>query len=99
MTSSSFSTNNLRITLTKADDGSAGGSAGGSTVGSTDGCTDGSVGGVSPVVDSIAGDESVLAMVVESMFSVVGPSVSAIVGLVGSSGSRVDLETDVSWMT
>ena len=95
MTSSSFSTNNLRITLTKADDGSAGGS----TFGSTDGCTDGSVGGVSPVVDSIAGDESVLAMVVESMFSVVGPSVSAIVGLVGSSGSRVDLETDVSWMT
>ena len=95
MTSSSFSTNNLRITLTKADDGSAAGS----TVGSTDGCTDGSVGGVSPVVDSIAGDESVLAMVVESMFSVVGPSVSAIVGLVGSSGSRVDLETDVSWMT
>ena len=95
MTSSSFSTNNLRITLTKADDGSAAGS----TVGSTDGCTDGSVGGVSPVVDSIAGDESVLAMVVESMFSVVGPSVSAIVGLVGSSGSSVDPETDVSWMT
>ena len=95
MTSSSFSTNNLRITLTKADDGSVVGS----TVGSTDGCTDGSVGGVSPVVDSIAGDESVLPMVVESMFSVVGPSVSVIVGLVGSSGSRVDLETDVSWMT
>merc|ERR1719264_826093 len=46
MTSSSFSTNNLRITLTKADDGSVGGS--------TDGCTDGSLGGVSPVVDSIA---------------------------------------------
>ena len=85
MTSSSFSTNSLRITLTKAN------------------------GFVSSGVESITGDVSVASMVVESMPSVEGLSVSAIVGLVGSSGSivglvassgsNVDSATDVSWMT